>query len=105
MRLIDLVIYGFATWRVASLLVNENGPWNLFVWLRELTGIEHEDGEVFIIPSGFWPDLFSCVWCCSMWVAFFWLVFWMAWPWMALRVAIMFSFSTVAILVDKRLGE
>lgn len=104
MSLVDFFIYGFATWRVASLLVQEDGPWGVFMKLRELAGIEHDDGEVFIIPSNFFAGILSCVWCASMWVAFFWLVFWMAWPWMALRLAIACSFSTVAILVDKRLG-
>jgi len=102
--LVDFVIYGLATWRIASLLVQEDGPWNIFMRLRELTGIKHDDdGDVFMIPNGFWPQLFSCIWCCSTWVALCWLVFWMAWPWMALRVAILFGFSTVAILVDERL--
>jgi hypothetical protein len=101
----DFVVYGLATWRLASMVVREDGPWGMFMELRELAGIEHDDGEIFIIPDEFFANLLSCVWCASMWVGFFWLVFWMAWPWMAIRVAIMFGFSAVAILVDERLSS
>ncbi len=105
MRVIDFIVYGLATWRLASLLVREDGPWGIFRELRELALIQHdEDGEIFLIPHTFFGEMLSCVLCASIWVAFFWVVFWMAWPWMAIRVAIMFGFSTVAILIDQKVN-
>jgi len=106
MNLINFLIFGFATWRVASLLVSETGPFGVFRRIREFTGIEHDDdGDVWMIPDKFFPELLSCVWCSSVWIALLWLVFWMLWPWAALRVAIVFAFSTVAILVDERVSS
>jgi len=105
MELIDFLIYGLATWRLSSLLVREDGPFSLFGKLREWTGIEHdENGDVEMIPERFLPELLSCVWCCSIWVALFWLLFWMLLPFVALRVAIVFGLSTVAVLVDERVS-
>ncbi len=99
--MIELIVYGLATWRVSSLLVNEAGPGNVFLWLRGVVGIEHDEGGmVTVIPDGFWPSLFSCVWCCSVWVGLGWMAFgWLA-PVVGLKVATAFSFSAISILVQ-----
>lgn len=63
----DLPIYGAATWRVTYMLVNETGPFDIFVKLRELWGIKHdEDGVPLLFPHGV-P--LACMWCTSVWVA------------------------------------
>ena len=102
MTLAHFFVYSLATWRIASLLVLENGPWSIFFRLRELSGIEHDqDGNVLIVPDKFFSGILSCVWCCSMWVAFGWTMFWMLCPDVSIRVGVMFGFSAVAILIDK----
>jgi len=102
----EVIIFGLATWRIASMLVQEDGPYNIFKKLRELTGIRHdESGNVFSIPERFMPELLSCVWCSSIWVSFGWLLLWLAWPDLSLKLAMAFSFSTIAIGIDKFLGN
>ncbi len=67
-----LLVNGLACWRISNMLVNERGPFNLLVGLRELTGIRHDsEGE----PIS-WGDAspLSCVLCTSIWVALLLLV-------------------------------
>jgi hypothetical protein len=106
MTLTSLIIYGLATWRLASLLVNESGPWDMFVHLRELCGITHDDlKQKAIIPDGVLAGILSCVWCCSIWVGAFWLLFDWVLPVIALRVGVVFALSAVAILIQGRVGS
>lgn len=58
-----LVLLGLATWRLSSLLVNEDGPLNVFARLRDAAGVNRE-GELSQLAT-----LLSCVWCTSIWVA------------------------------------
>jgi hypothetical protein len=107
--MIDLVtaaIYMLATWRVASLFVNERGPGDVFLRLRRWAGIEHDDsGLKTIIPDNFVAGLLSCVWCCSVWVGGFWMLFDWAAPWIAIRLGMALAFSTGAILVERWMGS
>lgn len=58
---LDVLIVGLAAWRVASLLVHEDGPWSVFDRIRGRAGV-YREGEL----SG--PaKLLSCVWCTSVW--------------------------------------
>lgn len=62
-------MYGLAVWRVSRMLTSEAGPKNIFVKLRESTGIEHnEAGKAISWPSdSIWP--LHCLCCTSVWVA------------------------------------
>lgn len=98
----DLIIYGFAVWRISSLFVREDGPTYIFRHLREKIGITHdEQGVPVIIPDTFLAGVFSCVWCFSIWVAFFWTIFWLMLPEWSLKIAVPFAMSGVAILIDR----
>lgn len=50
MTLLTLLILILATWRISSLLTNEDGPYKILVRLRKLT------------------KAFDCLWCMSIWV-------------------------------------
>lgn len=100
MELTLFLIISLATWRVSSLLVNEAGPWNIFLKLREGLGFTHDDSKnKVIIPDGFFGELFSCIWCCSLWVGVFWTGLYLYSPNLAILTAAPFAFSTVAVLV------
>jgi hypothetical protein len=72
---IDLVVYAFAAWRLASLLVNEDGPFRIFERLRSLVGIEtittaSENGyHTAHVANGPIAEGLMCVWCTSVWCA------------------------------------
>lgn len=71
MNLVDFAILCLATWRISSLLVDETGPFDMFLKLRELVGITHDEYKrVAEIPDRFLPQLLSCMWCTSVWVGF-----------------------------------
>ncbi|GAB4565351.1 MAG: hypothetical protein Kow0047_15850 [Anaerolineae bacterium] len=78
-----------AAWRLAHMLVEEDGPWAIFARLRYRAGLRHaavkgEDGQVRVsrIASNTLAEGLSCVWCVSVWAAalFTWrcrLVIWL----------------------------
>lgn len=115
MDLLQLLIFILATWRVASLLVNEDGPWFIFERLRTWSGIywhtpmpyhiesqryATEMDAVRIVPNRFWPQLLSCVWCCSVWVGIIWAILFRISPWNTIILASPFAFSAGAILFN-----
>jgi hypothetical protein len=57
MQALDFVIGSLATWRVAALLVREDGPWDLIARLRS-------------VLAGTMPGrALRCFFCTSLWVA------------------------------------
>jgi hypothetical protein len=100
MTISEFLIFGLATWRLASLLVNEAGPFDMFIRLRERVGIQHQDGVAYLIPDGFLPGVLSCVWCSSVWCAALFVLAWLILPTVALPVALVFAFSAVAVIVE-----
>lgn len=102
MTFTQLIIYGLATWRIASVFVNEPGPFFLFRKLRELAGIRHDErGMMTVIPDSFFAQILSCIWCSSLWIGLFFAVFAYISPLMSLQFAMIFAFSTIAILIEK----
>lgn len=58
---IQLVVGGLAVWRLSHALVKEDGPRMSFMRLRaSLAGRQKRAGGLF--------DLFSCVYCLSVWI-------------------------------------
>lgn len=97
-----IVLLGLATWRVSSLLVSEEGPFDVFLKLRKLTGIVHDDdGKPMVIPKTFFAQLLSCVWCTSIWVAVFWVLAWHVLPAWTMPTALLCAGSAIAIIIDK----
>lgn len=60
---LQVLLTGIGGWRLASLLVREEGPWNLFLKLRDRAGVPRGAGEI----KGFVATLLSCIWCASIW--------------------------------------
>lgn len=105
MTIVELLIYGAATWRIASLFVQESGPFDIFTRIRELEGIRHDDeGNILATPNTFFGELLSCIWCSSLWVALFWGIVILVFPAVALKIAMVFAFSTIAVMIDKWLS-
>lgn len=104
MKPFDFILTALAVWRIANMLVNEDGPWMAFEHLRLKAGLQppaYEGLERETDPPGKMPgSLFSCVWCMSVWVA---TAFWLLWTlnkkiakWLAVPLAC----SAVACLLD-----
>jgi len=96
LSLLEFVVYALATWRVSSLLVDEAGPFRMFIRLREWVGITHDaDDNVAMIPDRLLPGILSCVWCVSIWVGLFWTLMYFV-PY-SLYLALPFALSAAAI--------
>lgn len=57
MRYYWLALGILCVWRVTHLLQAEDGPWDLIIRLRRMTG------------EGFWGKLLDCFYCLSLWIA------------------------------------
>lgn len=89
-------LYGLATWRLASLIIAENGPFSIFQRWRSMIGV-YDVGEV----SGL-ATLFSCIWCLSVW---FGIVLTLAhgvivgWDWWLLLLP--FAISALTLIINR----
>lgn len=61
----DVLILTLATWRLAYMLVYEDGLFSVFDRIRRVANNWETTGE-----------LLSCVWCCSVWTAAGMLLLW-----------------------------
>lgn len=91
MDLVAVVIVGLAGWRIASLLLEEDGPFFVFEKFRRLIGIKPG------IVTGFLPTLFTCVYCLSMWTSLTAYMIYVFLP----DAAMIIAAAAVVILVDK----
>lgn len=63
---LELLVIALAGWRLAYLVTNEDGPANVFGWLRRRLGPSEWGAEV---KPGSLDKLVSCVYCMSFWTA------------------------------------
>lgn len=102
MGAIEFVVLGLATWRIASLVTSEDGPFFIFKKAREIAGIVHDDnGEILVIPERFFALLLSCVWCFSVWCGIAISCLWFAYPQIAFAVSMPFAMSASAIIIHR----
>lgn len=94
-----------ASWRLATFMVKERGPWDMALRLREWAGISHDEaGE----PES-WPDggvlagVLSCVWCCSFYTAVLMLVLWVSGPGVVVVLAL--GIAGGAVFLDEIRGR
>lgn len=99
MKILEVLLLSLATWRMASLLVNEEGPFRVFERIREWVGIRGPE-----VPDRFLAGVLSCVWCCSLWVGAGWTILFYLFPNIVGWLAFPFALSAVAIGVDRFLG-
>lgn len=103
MSLIDTILFSVAVWRISHMMVHEDGPFRIFYWIHLKLDfyVSMDDGSIdfSVIPDGFLPSLFSCVWCMSMWVSFAVVTLWVVVPHLA-WVLLPFTLSGFAILFE-----
>lgn len=92
--LTDFIILALAAWRLAYMLVEEDGPGAVFSRLRYRAGVRSvvtKDGQgnptasrVALKP---WSELFLCTWCVAVWTAAVLAVPWPPIYWLRLVLA------------------
>lgn len=81
-----IVLMALATFRLASLLADEPGPFNLL-------------GHIRFYAPGELGKLLDCVWCSSVWIGLGFTALYYLWPEGALVAALPFALSTAAIVI------
>lgn len=104
MTLETFVILALATWRVAHLLVDETGPFEIFDWLRAQFGIRvSEEGEFYLREGSDNQigKMLLCLQCTSMWVGLLFGVLYKLWPIFTFNLAVVLAFSALACVIDR----
>lgn len=98
-----MIVMALATWRIATMLHDERGPASLFIFMRSLVGIGHDDnGNPFSYPSNVVADALACPACLSVWVGFMVALLQKHAPGVASIVVLPFALSALAILFEKQ---
>lgn len=98
--LIAILILGLASWRLASLLVVEEGPFDILGKFRSFIGIRYDELSK---PYGtnVIAEAFTCVWCASMWIAILFSIAYYISAHFAVMLSLPFAVSTVVIIVER----
>lgn len=99
MRLLEFVVLALATWRLTSLLVWEDGPFEMFAKLRHLLGVRYDEGNQ-PYGSNWFAKGVVCPACASVWFGLFWGIMYLLWKpsWM---VALPLALSAGAMMVER----
>lgn len=90
------LILAMATWRLSSLLVNEDGPADIFKHLRAFVGVQDADEQPHALAGAF-----VCIWCMSVWTGALLGLAWLAWPAQTMWAALPLALSAAAIAMDR----
>ena len=97
----DYLILAFATWRLASLFVGEEGPYRIFVRLRAWVGVRY-NGETFQqYATNMISEGFTCIWCMSVWVGTILSIAYYLLPVVVVWLCLPLAISAGAICINK----
>lgn len=96
---LDLLVLGAASWRVASLLVYEDGPFGAFARLRRRTLWGPAVDGISRARQNPLAAILQCLWCTSAWTA---MVLYAAWWYIpyAREASYVLAIAAVAVLVE-----
>lgn len=93
---LELVVCALAAWRMASLVVVEAGPFDVFprfrAWVagKPMQEIPEWRGQI--------SDALNCIWCTSVWTA---LGAWLWWEYIARWPIIVLAVAGLALIVER----
>lgn len=67
MHPVDFVVLSLATWRLTSLVVKEDGPWDFLARLRHGVGVRYNENSTAFGLNVVGAAV-ACMWCASVWV-------------------------------------
>jgi hypothetical protein len=86
---------GLAGWRIASLMVSEDGPFSVFARVRAWAGVPNVGPQ---LPRPFVGGVLSCLWCASVWTS---ACAWLTWEYLAHWPVAMMAAAAVAIVAER----
>lgn len=100
MNIVALIVYSLATWRIASLLANEDGPFDILEHMRYRIGVRYDERSARYGKNEL-ARAILCTWCASLWIAAVWVLLALALPVVALWIAAPFAVSAGALIVER----
>lgn len=101
MGIVELIVLCLATWRISSLLCDEEGPWNVFSRLRNKVGVKYNEANELYATNEI-AKAFMCLWCISIYVSGIVIILYLLMP-VSIYVFAALAFSAIAMLADKQL--
>ena len=115
MKAIEVVVLALATWRISSLLGQEDGPFEVLGKLRYRLGERYDDHSNPIVErlGQKWyhrliyefVDQLTCLWCCTLWVGLSVTVLYLVFPTVTVYLALPFALSAVGVYLNTRGGR
>ena len=90
-----------ATWRVSSLLVDENGPFDIFAELRYRVGVRFDKQSQPYGKNEF-AKVFTCIWCMSIWIGIMLTIGFALIPTITYWICLPLALSAGAIYVTRK---
>jgi hypothetical protein len=100
---IEFIILALAVWRLSSLLVHEEGPFDIFLSLRHRAGVAYTEYSNRIGKNEIARAL-VCLWCTSVWVGIVVVLLYVILGDLVVWLASPFALSAGAILVEQVVG-
>ena len=102
MTLANFVILALAAWRLSNLLVFEEGPFDVFVILRNAVGVKY-DVMAEAYGTNVISKVFACIWCLSFWVAIGLSLLYLLAGDIAIWLCLPFALSGFAIIIHRNI--
>jgi hypothetical protein len=100
---IAFIVLSLAVWRLSSLLVHEDGPFDIFLRFRHLTGVGYDEWSN-VFGSNEVSRVLTCLWCTSVWVGIALAVLYYLFREPVVWVASPFALSAGAVIVERVAG-
>lgn len=101
MSILDFAILSLATRRIASLLVYEDGPWEILGKFRCWVGVTYDEHSRPCAASVL-GKLFQCSFCVSLWVGLALMTAFTLWPSPTRWITTVFALSAIAIIGERQ---
>lgn len=106
MILLQLSVLALAVARLSYMLVEEEGPYQMFVLLRQSAGVYHDEyNEVQVRFNNAHQHtlggIVSCIYCASVWIGAFFALGYLLLPLTTFYFALPFALSALTIFVRK----
>ena len=111
MSVTEFLIFALATWRVASLVADEDGPWMVLERLRDALGVTYiavtddlgqPTGEAERAGTNVVAEAMICVWCNSIYIGLFFALLHLIAPLSSYYMALPFALSATAVLIKSK---
>jgi hypothetical protein len=99
-QFVEILILILATYRIAHLLAEEAGPFDMFGWLREKAGVGFDDAGNLYGSNELARGL-MCLWCNSVWVGLALAIGHYLIPDITFWLALPFALSGGAVLISE----